>query len=69
VEWALGPEQQLVIRWTETGGPMVQPPPREGFGTRVVEKMVSGQLGGKLEFRWRPEGMTCEITLPNVDAM
>jgi PAS domain S-box-containing protein len=69
VEWSLAPERQLVVRWTEMGGPMVQPPSHEGFGTRVVEKMVSGQLGGKLEFRWRPEGMTCEITLPNVDAM
>jgi PAS domain S-box-containing protein len=35
VECSLKPNQDLLIHWTETEGPKVTPPSREGFGTRV----------------------------------
>jgi two-component sensor histidine kinase len=40
----------------------VQTPKRQGFGSRVIERMI-GQLKGKTRFDWRPEGLVCEITL------
>jgi two-component sensor histidine kinase len=48
----MGLEQtgRLVLRWTEKGGPPVEPPTRRGFGARVIEKMVRGQLKGELHF-------------------
>lgn len=52
----------LNLRWMETGGPEVQRPTRQGFGTRVIEGMV-GQLRGKALFDWRKEGLSCEIVL------
>jgi PAS domain S-box-containing protein len=52
---------QLILRWTETGGPAVQEPTRRGFGSRVIERMI-GQLGGKVQFDWRREGLICEIS-------
>ena len=63
VEWSREPEGRLVIRWIETGGPPVQPPTRQGFGTRVMETMIRSQLNGDIRFDWRPEGLACEIII------
>src|SRR5579863_9815646 len=62
LKWLHQPGGQLLVRWTETGGPPVEPPARRGFGSRVIERMT-GQLNGKADFDWRPEGLVCEITL------
>jgi PAS domain S-box-containing protein len=64
VEWSHEHNGRLVLRWTEKGGPPVEPPTRRGFGARVIEKMVRGQLKGELHFAWHPEGVACEIVLP-----
>ena len=40
VEWSHEQDGRLVLRWTETGGPPVEPPTRRGFGTRVMENMI-----------------------------
>jgi two-component sensor histidine kinase len=40
----------------------VQTPTRQGFGSRVIERMI-GQLKGKTRFDWRAEGLVCEITV------
>jgi PAS domain S-box-containing protein len=61
VEWSRAEDDQITLRWTETGGPRAQPPTREGFGTRLMETMIRGQLKGKIDFVWRPEGLACEI--------
>ena len=62
LKWLHQPGGQLLVRWTEIGGPPVQPPTRRGFGSRVIERMT-GQLNGKADFDWRPEGLVCEIIL------
>ncbi|MEA2946143.1 MAG: hypothetical protein QOI40_1473, partial [Alphaproteobacteria bacterium] len=64
IEWSRAADGRLVLRWTETGGPPVKPPTRRGFGTRVMEGMIGGQLKGQMRFDWREEGLVCEIILP-----
>jgi two-component sensor histidine kinase len=64
VEWSRASDGRLVLRWTETGGPPGKPPTRQGFGTRVMDSMVRGQLKGEMQFDWRAEGLACEIVLP-----
>jgi PAS domain S-box-containing protein len=64
VEWSRAPDGRLLLRWSETGGPSVKPPTRQGFGTRVMEGMIRGQLRGEMRFAWRAEGLVCEIVLP-----
>jgi two-component sensor histidine kinase len=64
VEWSHEQNGRLVLHWTERGGPLVEPPTRRGFGARVMENMVRGQLQGELHFNWHPEGLACEIVLP-----
>ena len=63
VEWSRVADGQIVLRWTETGGPAVKQPTREGFGTRVMGTMIC-QHNGEMRFDWRAEGLACEITLP-----
>jgi len=64
LKWLHEADGRLVLCWTEMGGPAVpmQTPMRQGFGSRVIERMI-GQLKGKTRFDWRPEGLVCEITL------
>lgn len=65
VRWWVEDERVLRIDWVETGGPpTVGPPPRRGFGRRVIEATLGGQLGGKLETSWAPSGLACAIALP-----
>ena len=66
IEWSHEQNGQLVLRWTEKGGPPVEPPTHRGFGARVMENMVRGQFKGELKFDWHPEGLACEIVLPSV---
>jgi PAS domain S-box-containing protein len=64
VKWSLLPDSRVVLRWTESNGPLVEPPASRGFGMRVMESMVAGQSNGKISFSWRPRGLTCELTMP-----
>jgi PAS domain S-box-containing protein len=55
----------LRLAWEESGGPPVAGPPLDGgFGTRMVDATVQGQLGGTVTRHWRPEGLACELALP-----
>jgi two-component sensor histidine kinase len=54
----------LVFSWTESNGPPVETPAHQGFGTRVMQSMIEGQLDGEMHFDWRREGLVCRIALP-----
>jgi PAS domain S-box-containing protein len=62
LKWSHEADGRLHLCWTETGGPAVQKPIRQGFGGRVTEQLIA-QLKGKTRFDWRAEGLVCEITL------
>ena len=63
VEWQMRSDNRLTICWTEKDGPPVSPPRRQGFGTRVMQRMICDQCSGKLDFDWREGGVVCEITV------
>jgi len=63
VEWSQAPNGRVTFRWTETGGPPVRQPTRQGFGTRVMASMIREQLMGEVSFDWRVGGLICEIKL------
>ncbi|MGV8951719.1 MAG: sensor histidine kinase [Cypionkella sp.] len=56
-------EDEVVIVWTERGGPSVQPPASEGYGSRLLNRSVVGQLGGTIVFDWSEEGIIVNLTL------
>jgi PAS domain S-box-containing protein len=55
---------KFVFEWQERGGPPVEPPSHRGFGTRMIERVLSSSLGGQAELLFEPEGVTCRITAP-----
>jgi two-component sensor histidine kinase len=55
----------LRLGWREDGGPrLAGAPERRGFGSRVLDGLVRGQLGGRLMMHWRPAGLLCELEVP-----
>jgi two-component sensor histidine kinase len=64
VSWRAAPgEDALELTWEETGRPGLEPPRRRGLGLTMIERALS-QTGGRAEFEWRPEGLTCRMRLP-----
>ncbi|WP_245435368.1 sensor histidine kinase [Microvirga calopogonii] len=57
-------EQQLVLSWRERGGPTVKPPTHKGFGSRLIERGLGAELGGKAWVSYAPGGASCEMVLP-----
>lgn len=55
---------RLVLSWIESGGPPVEPPPRKGFGTRLIAQASAVQLKGSTQLHYEPDGLRCEIAFP-----
>lgn len=64
VEWSFA-SGRFAVRWSETGGPPVSVPSREGFGTRLLKQVTARQLEAELDFDWNPEGLRAEVHLPS----
>jgi two-component sensor histidine kinase len=63
IVWSRMADGRLSLRWIESGGPTVTPPKHRGFGTRIMENIIGGQLRGEVRFDWRDHGLACVITL------
>lgn len=56
--------EQLRMRWSEHGGPAVEPPVRTGFGTRLITKTIASALGGQARLDHHSAGMTWLLVAP-----
>ncbi len=54
----------VTMRWREQGGPPAATSQTSGFGSRLINLSVEGQLRGKLEKRWEPDGLVVDVTVP-----
>lgn len=54
----------LVLKWSETGGPLATEPKTQGFGSRIMRTSIERQLGGRITFDWQPDGLKCEFAVP-----
>ena len=52
------------LRWVERGGPPVITPSSAGFGSRLIQRGLSGASGGKVELLYEPSGVTCSVSAP-----
>jgi len=50
--------------WEERGGPTVTPPSRKGFGTRLIERGLTAELGGSVQLTYPASGVVCTIDTP-----
>ncbi|WP_207538801.1 HWE histidine kinase domain-containing protein [Sabulicella rubraurantiaca] len=53
----------LCLRWTERNGPPAEAPKRQGFGTRVINRLVEAQRDGSVERHWAADGFSCVVTM------
>lgn len=54
----------LTLKWVERGGPSISAAPaRSGFGSKLVERSVSQQLGGSILSEWLPEGAVVTLRM------
>jgi two-component sensor histidine kinase len=63
ISWTVTDEPipEILLTWLEAGGPPVSPPRRSGFGTTLVARTVSDELGGVAELDYRKEGLRSRI--------
>lgn len=51
-------DEAVTVVWTESGGPKVAAPERPaGYGSRLVERSVTGQLNGSIIYDWAEDGV------------
>ena len=65
VRWrVVGTETRVLeVLWQETGGPVVVPPTRRGFGSDLIANNLRGH-GGMTELSYPVTGVTCSLSLP-----
>ena len=54
----------LDFDWVESGGPPVEPPAREGFGTRLLQLVLPAQIRAKTNIDYAPGGVRVHYTVP-----
>jgi len=64
VRWDSAEEPEglrLKLTWAEEGGPPVVPPKRQGFGSRLLHRVLATQLNATVHMDFRPTGLTVSI--------
>lgn len=59
-----GDAPSFVFTWRERGGPVVAPPAREGFGSRVIKDVMASDFAGAVRLSFEPAGVVCTLTAP-----
>jgi PAS domain S-box-containing protein len=70
IDWRLREKADglwLEIGWREAGGPPVRPPTRTGFGSRLLDRSVGGELRGELSSVYAEDGVRHDIRIPLSD--
>ena len=52
------------LGWRETGGPLVVPPSKSGYGMDVVRDVIPYELGGTVDHVLAPDGARCKMEIP-----
>jgi two-component sensor histidine kinase len=60
VRWeidASGAETMFRLHWTESGGPTVEAPTSQGFGTQIIQHVLAADFRGSVTLDYAPEGL------------
>ncbi len=54
----------VVVVWTERGGPPVSAPPTaQGFGSKLVARSMKGQMDGSIDYDWSEGGLIATLRM------
>lgn len=68
VDWRLdAATSNLVLTWSEQGGPPVVAPKHAGFGSRLITTSIKTEFAGKAAVDYGPDGVRCVLRLPLSD--
>ena len=56
-----GPERQVTVRWTETGGPVLTAERRTGIGSTILQNALHDE--GRVTMDFAASGLRCDITV------
>lgn len=57
-------EDFLYLVWAETGGPeIIAEPELQGFGSKMIVRSVTSQLGGELSHDWQSAGLVATLRI------
>ncbi len=57
-------DENVVVVWTERGGPPTAPPTGPlGYGSQLVTRAMSRQLGGSLDHQWQEDGVIVTVRM------
>ena len=59
-------EDAVTMIWAERGGPIVIAPENPGFGSKLINRSVSGQLKGSISCDWDREGVVITLRMDRV---
>lgn len=62
IVWQSSADGVAVLTWRERGGPAVAAPKKSGFGTKLIESVLKGDLGGTISVRYAPEGFEADLS-------
>lgn len=54
----------LHLDWSESGGPSVRPPTRQGFGSRLLQRVLTAQVRADVAASYPPEGFRLTMRAP-----
>jgi two-component sensor histidine kinase len=64
MHWTVVPKgdgELLLLDWSERGGPAVTPPTTRGFGSVLLERVLSPELDGRITMDFDPAGLRARI--------
>ncbi len=66
ITWQLGGgvDQSIELVWQERDGRKVKPPAQAGFGTKLIDRVISHDLDGKTRIDFDPAGIRYTLTFP-----
>lgn len=53
--------EDLILTWTERGGPPVVAPQAAGYGSKLTGRVVAAELDGTINREWSPEGAVITV--------
>ncbi|TNC05450.1 PAS domain S-box protein [Methylobacterium terricola] len=55
-------ETRFSLTWSEHGGPpLLAPPQRKGFGSRLIERSFAAEVDGEVTLTYAPTGVVCRL--------
>jgi two-component sensor histidine kinase len=55
---------KFAFNWNESGGPCVTTPSRTGFGSRLIERVLTNDFGAQVRICYAASGVICEFVAP-----